>query len=116
MTVLTVLVLTAVAVAMAGSATGSGSTQPLGEDFAILGPHPTSLSTGQPCLSGISVSVMSLLARSVLRYGFARCGPAPRCVAGSAPFRGCHYPGRDDRSQGVDHPHLRRIEKHYAAR
>jgi hypothetical protein len=118
MTVLTALVLTAAAVATAGFATGSASTRPLGDGFVILGPHPNSLSTGQPCLSRISVSVVGLLAWSVLRCGFARRGPAPRCVAASAPYPGRHHPRRDDRPHGVDHPHRRdrQVEKLYAAR
>jgi hypothetical protein len=118
MTVLIALVLTAAAVAVAGFATSSGSTHPLGDGFVILGPHPDSLSTGQPCLPGISAAAVGLLAWSVLRCGFARCGPAPRCVAANAPYPGRHHPRRDDRPHGVDQPHLRdrQVEELYAAR
>jgi len=86
MTVRRALALIAAAVATAGFATGSGSTHPLGDGFVNPGPDPNSLSTGQPCLSGSSVSV-GLLARSVLRCGFARCDLAPRCVTAREPSR-----------------------------
>jgi hypothetical protein len=103
MTVLTGLALITAAVAMAGFAADSDSSHPLG-DFAALGPHRNSRPTGQPRLSGIFAIMTTLLTPSGLRCGFARCSPAPRRSAPSAPYPGRHRPRRGDRSHGVGHP------------